>query len=373
MVDDGLRAEGADAADRLHDLLLALTGRVDDDAVNSAREMLGIGQVDAAAEFVAGCLLAGRIPVSSTEQYHLRRVLDEARSQQALADRLNVVDSVPPEPHRFSDEHDSVTSDLAEALAPITARLTGLRALWCTWRVTPAGVTYGAVPRRVLLAEVGSDGSAAAVGYQLLEALRRAGIGCSVDVFHTGADLPEYHRTALESAHRVHIDVPAVSTGQNGSNHARAPRRASSGGEPAHAEPARSKSRGGESPPGSEAAASPQEASAVQAAASVTEAASADPESSGDAADTSTERPETEEQGTERSAGKDESGAKNVRVPAAVDAKLTDRERNLLRKLHEELAQREHDRDGPAVPSHAGQDSHSGPKGTGGFPPIQKH
>ena len=70
-------AEGAGPVERLHNLLLALTGRVDDDAVNSVREMLGLGQLDAAAEFLVGCLLAGRIPVTSTEQYHLRRVLDD--------------------------------------------------------------------------------------------------------------------------------------------------------------------------------------------------------------------------------------------------------------------------------------------------------
>ena len=70
-------AEGTGPADRLQTLLLAMTGRVDDDAVNTTRELLGTGRLDAAAEFLTGCLLAGRIPVSSTEQYHLRRVLDD--------------------------------------------------------------------------------------------------------------------------------------------------------------------------------------------------------------------------------------------------------------------------------------------------------
>ncbi|MFK5664228.1 hypothetical protein, partial [Escherichia coli] len=61
---------------------------------------------------------------------------------------------------------------------------------------------------RVLLAEVGADGSLAALGYQLLEALRQAGVDCSVDVFASGAELPEYHREALAAAHRVHLEVP---------------------------------------------------------------------------------------------------------------------------------------------------------------------
>ena len=144
-------AEGAGPVERLHNLLLALTGRVDDDAVNSVREMLGIGQLDAAAEFLVGCLLAGRIPVTSTEQYHLRRSLDEAGSPHAPADRLHVVEAVQDEGHRFNEnpEQDRTDHELVDALAPIAGRLHGVRALWCTWRTTPAGVTYGAVPRRV--------------------------------------------------------------------------------------------------------------------------------------------------------------------------------------------------------------------------------
>ena len=121
-------AEGAGPVERLHNLLLALTGRVDDDAVNSVREMLGLGQLDAAAEFLVGCLLAGRIPVTSTEQYHLRRALEEARSQHTLADRLNVVETVPDEGHRFSEQHEGSDHDLVEALAPIAGRLHGVRA-----------------------------------------------------------------------------------------------------------------------------------------------------------------------------------------------------------------------------------------------------
>ena len=34
-------AEGVGPGERLHDLLLVMTGRVDDDAVNTTREMLG--------------------------------------------------------------------------------------------------------------------------------------------------------------------------------------------------------------------------------------------------------------------------------------------------------------------------------------------
>ncbi|WP_258345142.1 hypothetical protein [Saccharopolyspora gregorii] len=426
-------AEGAGPVERLHNLLLALTGRVDDDAVNSVREMLGIGQLDAAAEFLIGCLLAGRIPVTSTEQYHLRRSLDEAGSPHAPADRLHVVEAVQDEGHRFSEnpDQDRTDHDLVDALAPIAGRLHGVRALWCTWRTTPAGVTYGAVPRRVLLAEVGADGSVTAAGYQLLEALRRAGVGCSVDVFTSGMDLPPYHRNALATARRVHLDLAAQVAIPNGAaNHARAPR-ATAG----------SKAGGGADLPG-EPAAGP----GRRAEAPVPETASHDsarhdqarpepvrpepprpepvreqvrPESAREEKPPARQQPRPEPVAEQPRPNREEApvaaeqtlrqrpvnpedlqqdparqqeqpqqqgGGKNTRVPAAVDAKLTDRERNLLRKLHEELAQREQDRGGPASSGEQqaqpvgnksgaaqGQDSWNSTmpgSATGGFPPI---
>lgn len=351
-------AESAGPVDRLFHIVLAMTGRVDDDAINSTRELLGIGQPDAAAEFLAGCLVAGGIPVSATEQYELRRVLDDLRSPHSLADRLHIVDSVPDEGHRFGDSDES-DAGLIEALTPVASRLSGVRALWCAWRMTPAGVTYGAVPRRVVLAEVGSDGSVAAVGYQLLEALRRAGIACSVDVFSSGTQLPEYHRNALATAYRVHLSMPAPVVSQNGTSRARASRSAATSSEPAA-------SGGGHDlrsePPAPERWAEP-------------EPAMPEPPMPARQADTppagipAAPRPEL---APVRQAEAD--GANNMRVPAAVDAKLTDRERNLLRKLHEELAQREQDRDGvgraPARRAVQAESRSPALPGTGGFPPI---
>ncbi|WP_243791105.1 hypothetical protein [Saccharopolyspora gloriosae] len=439
-------AEGAGPVERLHNLLLALTGRVDDDAVNSVREMLGIGQLDAAAEFLIGCLLAGRIPVTSTEQYHLRRALDESGSPHAPADRLHVVETVQDEGHRFSENHEADRSDheLVDAIAPIAGRLHGVRALWCTWRTTPAGVTYGAVPRRVLLAEVGADGSVTAAGYQLLEALRRAGVGCSVDVFSSGMDLPPYHRNALATARRVHLDLVAQVAIPNGSsNHARAPR-ATAGSKPGGgdipSEPAAGPGRRVEAPvpePVSLDSARPEQArpepvrqeqvSPEQSRPEPARSEQLHPEQREAKARPEPARPaprpegpaqsrpepardtavaEAPERGAEPTLRQrpvnpedlqapdaeqaksgeqaQQGGGKNTRVPAAVDAKLTDRERNLLRKLHEELAQREQDRggtgeqqaqpvaNGSGTSQPQGQDAWNstmpGGSATGGFP-----
>ena len=415
-------AEGVGPGERLHDLLLAMTGRVDDDAVNAVREMLGSGQPDTAAEFLAGCLLAGRVPVTPSEQYHLRRVLDEVRSDHGLVDRLHVVESAPVEDHRFSEQYES-DHDLVDALERAAGRLNGVRALWCTWRTTPAGVTYGAVPRRVLLAEVGSEGSVTAAGYQLVEALRRAGIGCSVDVFESGADLPDYHRDALAAAHRVHLDLPPASS--NGSSRARAPRASASSGSPGGGDlssepPGSSPQLGSQHPESgvqhrsdpvdeelpeladqvedlSDELAEPEfgttelaETGFAETGIVETEEVEADEDEAeepepelavqpvlaerGTAGPELSEQPGTPEVVADESPHEGGADESNMRVPAAVDAKLTDRERNLLRKLHEELAQREQDRgdDQQAVSSRSGQRESwaSAAPGTGDFPPI---
>ncbi|SDX94135.1 hypothetical protein SAMN05216215_1017154 [Saccharopolyspora shandongensis] len=343
-------AEGAGPVDRLHNLLLAMTGRVDDDGINSARELLGIGQPGAAAEYLTGCLLAGRIPVNASEQYHLRRILDETRSTQVLADRVNVVDSVPADEHRFGEPAED-DGDLLAALAPVAARLQGVRGLWCATRTTPAGASYGAVPRRILLAEVSPDGSTTAVAYQLIEALRRAGINCSVDVFDSGAELPEYHRDALAAAHRVHLDAPSAPPAE---------RPAAREERPAAREerPAAREERPAERP--------------AEQPRRVVEERPAEPERSIPQPARPVSRPEPEPALAQAAEAQAEASA--MRVPPAVDAKLTDRERNLLRKLHEELAQREQDRSGSRRQNGAsnGEEGWTStmPGGTGGFPPI---
>ncbi|PKW13781.1 hypothetical protein [Saccharopolyspora spinosa] len=351
-------AEGAGPVDRLHNLLLAMTGRVDDDGINSARELLGIGQPDAAAEFLTGCLLAGHIPVTSSEQYHLRRVLDETRSMHTLADRVHVVDSLPSDDHRFGEPAED-DGDLVAALESVTGRLQGVRGLWCASRTTPAGASYGAVPRRILLAEVSPEGSTTAVAYQLIEAMRRVGINCSVDVFESGAELPEYHREALAAAHRVRLDAPASRAAER--HRTEEAQRPVTRERPVAPEDAQRPAER----PAEEGAAEPQR-----------RAASAEPERAAEPERSIPQpaQPEHEEAVAQAAAAAAAAEANAMRVPPAVDAKLTDRERNLLRKLHEELAQREQDRSETRRPNGANNGEEvwtsTMPGGTGGFPPI---
>ena len=55
----------------MHDLLLGLAGRLDDDALADARELLASAEVDRTLEYLVGCLVAGRIAVTSAQRAEL--------------------------------------------------------------------------------------------------------------------------------------------------------------------------------------------------------------------------------------------------------------------------------------------------------------
>jgi hypothetical protein len=363
-------AEGAGPVGRLHDLVLAMTGRIDDDGIDAVRELLGIGQPDAAAEYLVGCLLAGEIEVNPAEQHQLRRIFDEARVPHQLVDRLKVTESLPGEMHRFSTPETDDT-DLELALKAVSARLPGLRGLWATSRTTPAGASYGAVPQSVLLAEVGPEGAGSAVAYQLINALRGSGLRYSVEVFSTGAELPDYHREALANARRVRLEVTA---GERSAPPVAVPReRVAERRQPDEPPPPPAPPMVDEPRPEGvqHAVAEPQhEFLGEHATQPPQPAGKHEPAGPAEPAEPERAAAEPEQPGEPAAEAEAEQTGVMMKVPAAVDEKLTDRERNLLRKLHEELAHRETE-----APEPVGEDGlrSSMPGGTGGFPPIAQH
>jgi hypothetical protein len=74
------------------------------------------------------------------------------------------------------------------------------------------------VPQRVVIVETGPDGFAPSTAYRVEQALRRAGLRAAVEVVQAGADLPTYHADALHVARRLplrtastrSIDTPAA-------------------------------------------------------------------------------------------------------------------------------------------------------------------
>ncbi|MGJ7909261.1 hypothetical protein ACOQFL_22615 [Actinopolyspora sp. H202] len=453
-------ANSTGPVDRLHQLLLALSGRLDDDAVNTAREFAGAGQPDSAAEFVTGALLAGGIAVTRDEQRELSSILGRTNSRSGLAERLTVDGTDGSEKHRFTEPER--VEDVSGALREITARLPNLRSLWCAARTTAAGVAAGAVPRRVLLAEVDGSTAIGPTDYQLLRALHRSGIQCSVEAFGTGEELPDYHREALAVAHEVRLGHSLGTTAESTRGRTRHKERVEGFtdplsshdplGEPSRVEPSGSgvltDSPAAEpNPPSVEMTtewpatefgtslnadlsddrdplgigfpeasyretnhreANHQEPTQRQERSLLPEP---DPDETGfilpepapstNHADsfgfpepgdysepvdlpsppeisTFEPTPAENDHPAEQPSESHEDGNSNPAVPAAVDAKLTDRERNLLQKLHEELAHREQDKSpGDTGSSHeaVGAEPQQDPRtttvpGTGNFPPI---
>ncbi|MEU5693531.1 hypothetical protein [Actinosynnema sp. NPDC020468] len=196
---------------RLHDVLLALAGRVDDDALTQARELLAVAEPDRAVELLVGCLLAGRVPVSVDERRELGRLLDEVRSDPSLADRLFAVEHVPTVRHRFTAESDP-SDGLAEALARTVTALPDVRGVRATWRSTPAGAAHGPLPQRVVLVDIGPSGFGPATAYRVETVLRKAGIRAAVEVLTVGTPLGEYHAAAVTTAREVFFPATPAPT-----------------------------------------------------------------------------------------------------------------------------------------------------------------
>jgi hypothetical protein len=195
---------------RLHDLLLSMAGRVDDDALSQAREFLAVGELDRAVELLVGTLVAGSIPVLPDERAAITWALHEVRSDAALTDRLPVVEVLPFVRHRFTAEHDPA-ADLSGVLNRAVSVLPDIRSVRCVWRSSPAGSTPGPLPQRVVLVDIGPQGFAPATSYRVDAVLRKAGIRAAVEVLAVGTQLSDYHASAVTASRPVPISGAPVS------------------------------------------------------------------------------------------------------------------------------------------------------------------
>ncbi|RSM84426.1 hypothetical protein DL991_00075 [Amycolatopsis sp. WAC 01375] len=204
-VHDGPPMDGFSVPLRLHNLLLALAGRIDDSALTEARELIARAHIDEAVELTTGTLIAGKIPVGSSEQRELALVLEMSRSDATLANDLLVVEEDEPVlTHRFTGENQPEFG-LAEALDRTLQVLPDVRSVHAVWRNTPAGSVPGALPQRVVLVEIGPEGNPPAVAFRVDTALRRAGIRSVVEVAGPGVARSAYHQAASSAASPVWV------------------------------------------------------------------------------------------------------------------------------------------------------------------------
>jgi hypothetical protein len=197
---------------RVHDLLLGLAGRLDDDALTDARELLASAELDRSLELIAGCLVAGRIPLSPVERRDLETLFTEAHCDTTLIQQLKVDDGrARPPVHKFhpglvDSPVGGAEQGVREAVHRVLEVLPDVRALWCVWRTTPAGAVAGPVPHRVVLVEIGPRGFPPSTAYRIEHALRRAGIRAAVEVLRDSSPLTDYHRQGMQQARRVSFD-----------------------------------------------------------------------------------------------------------------------------------------------------------------------
>ena len=168
----------------VYDLLLALAGRLDDDLLAWARELVAVGEEGQAVELVTAALAAERVMLPAAV-----RVAVVAAGRAAHTDLDAGRELAPPVPddatvHRF-DPAAASGDRVAAVLAGLPARRLAGCTLYLTWRSTPAGAAPGPVPRAVVLVEAGPDRSADVLAYLLATELDRAAVPASVEVFTT--------------------------------------------------------------------------------------------------------------------------------------------------------------------------------------------
>lgn len=193
--------EGTALPLRLHNLLLALAGRLDDSALSHARRLAVKARADEAVELIAGSLIAGRLPLREAEHRELAAILIRSGSEPGFAEQVRVDDAAVDEAdeHRFSG-HDAPEDGVVPALERVSHVLPGLRSVHAVWRNSTAGRVPGPMPQRVVLIEMGSGGSAPATAHRVQAALRHAGISASVEVSAPNSEWTRYHERALASA-----------------------------------------------------------------------------------------------------------------------------------------------------------------------------
>ncbi|HEX8518366.1 MAG TPA: hypothetical protein VF667_02100 [Pseudonocardia sp.] len=190
------------SASPLHDLLLGLAGRVDDDLLGWARELLAVGEAGQAVELVSAALVAEQVALPPPLREAVVAAAGAAQTDLDVDGALPRASAEDGTPHRFSADAASADAVVAALTALPERRLAGCT-LHLTWRCTPAGAAPGPVPWAVVLVEAEPDRAADVLAYLLATELERAGAPAAVEVFPTGAPLPAYHVAALEGARAV--------------------------------------------------------------------------------------------------------------------------------------------------------------------------
>ncbi len=182
-----------------HELLLRLAGRVDDDLLADARELVAVGEDGHALELVTAALAAEGATLPTSVRAEL---VAAARMARIDLDADTALAPAAPDTtaHRFTA---SPAADVAvmASVRELPARLVDGVRLRLSWRQTPAGSAPGPLPHPVLLVETPEGGRPGEVlAYQVGAALARSGAHVSVEVLTSGRPLTTYHADALRDS-----------------------------------------------------------------------------------------------------------------------------------------------------------------------------
>jgi hypothetical protein len=198
-----------DSGPDAHELLLELAGRLDDDLLAWARELVAVGEEGQAVELASAALAAERVVLPPA-----LRAAVVAASRAAHTDLDVETELAPAVPEDVTGHRFDASAGSGDRVAAVLAGLPARRLAGCTlhltWRRTPAGAAPGPVPRAVVLVETGPDRSPDVLAYLLTTELDRAGVPASVEVFTTGNVLPAYHAAALRSARRIEVGASVI-------------------------------------------------------------------------------------------------------------------------------------------------------------------
>ncbi len=200
--------------DTTHDLLLALAGRVDDDLLAWARELVAVGEDGHAVEMLTAGLTADRVALPAAVRARLVELARTARIELDADAELAPAGPAERTEHRFAAD-EVAAGRVAAVLAGLPARQLHDCRVLLTHRRTAAGSAPGPLPHPVLIVEV-EPGTRRPdmLSYQLTVALERSGLPASVEVLTVGRTVPAYHAEALRSARPLRLERTGTSSSE---------------------------------------------------------------------------------------------------------------------------------------------------------------
>ena len=190
-----------------HELLLRLAGRVDDDLLADARELIAVGEDGHALELVTAALAADGTALPPAVRAELVTAADTARID-LEADAALAPAAPDTTAHRFSASAAADVPVIAAARKLPDRLRDGIR-LRLAWRHTPAGPAPTSLPYPLLLVESPADGRPGEVlAYQMGAAMARSDVHVAVEVLTSGKPLTSYHAAALRDSTPLSPEAP---------------------------------------------------------------------------------------------------------------------------------------------------------------------